>query len=388
MLTIDSDQTAVAQSSNKPKRKKKKGRNGTDNSQDDAFHVPGAFQPPPPPPPLASSPQNNTVPKSSRKAHKRSVWNTSTSEERERIKEFWVGLDEPERRSLVKVEKEAVLKKMKEQQKHSCSCSVCGRKRNAIEEELEVLYDAYYLELEQYANHRQLGIDDNHPIPPPPGQYQSANNMPLRQDSRTARSHVSSPSRMTGAFRNAEPVEHEYPENDGLDDEEVDADSLTSDTRHPAAADIFTLGQNLTAQGQSQWSRDDWWLTPFAGGILTVADDLLKNDGRKFIEMMEQLAERRMQREEDAQSAARGVSHPSSAHNHTQMDDEGYEDEDEDDYGSEEDDYDDEEMVWITKYLLALCSQKCRRACPRSSEWKKADECFKYLPHACLSNGY
>jgi hypothetical protein len=33
---------------------------------------------------------------------------------------------------------------------------------------------------------------------------------------------------------------------------------------------------------------------------LTVADDLLKNDGKKFIEMMEQLAERRMAREEDS----------------------------------------------------------------------------------------
>ncbi|KAJ3914512.1 hypothetical protein F5877DRAFT_82728 [Lentinula edodes] len=36
------------------------------------------------------------------------------------------------------------------------------------------------------------------------------------------------------------------------------------------------------------------------GNILTVADDLLKNNGQKFLEMMEQLAERRMQREEEA----------------------------------------------------------------------------------------
>ena len=36
------------------------------------------------------------------------------------------------------------------------------------------------------------------------------------------------------------------------------------------------------------------------GGILTVADDLLKNDGQKFLEMMESLAERRLQREEEA----------------------------------------------------------------------------------------
>jgi hypothetical protein len=80
------------------------------------------------------------------------IWNTSTQEERERIREFWLSLGEDERKSLVKIEKEAVLRKMKEQQKHSCSCSVCGRKRTAIEEELEVLYDAYYEELEQYAH--------------------------------------------------------------------------------------------------------------------------------------------------------------------------------------------------------------------------------------------
>lgn len=88
---------------------------------------------------------------------KEKIWNTSSAEERERIKVFWLGLGDLERKSLVKVEKDAVLKKMKEQQRHSCSCTVCGRKRVAIEEELEVLYDAYYEELEQYANNQADG---------------------------------------------------------------------------------------------------------------------------------------------------------------------------------------------------------------------------------------
>ena len=93
-----------------------------------------------------------------------SIWNTSTHEERERIKEFWLGLEEDKRKSLVKIEKEAVLKKMKEQQKHSCSCTVCGRKRTAIEEELEVLYDAYYDELEGYVirNPEEFFRDDEY----------------------------------------------------------------------------------------------------------------------------------------------------------------------------------------------------------------------------------
>lgn len=93
------------------------------------------------------------------------IWNTSTHEERERIREFWLSLGEDERKSLVKIEKEAVLRKMKEQQKHSCSCTVCGRKRVAIEEELEVLYDAYYDELENYANHVQDGVP-HYQLPP------------------------------------------------------------------------------------------------------------------------------------------------------------------------------------------------------------------------------
>ncbi|KAJ3993637.1 salt tolerance down-regulator-domain-containing protein [Lentinula boryana] len=97
------------------------------------------------------------------------IWSTSTNEERESIKEFWLGLGEEERRNLVKIEKDTVLKKMKEQQKHSCSCAVCGRKRNAIEEELEVLYDAYYDELEQYANYQQRYVSSGGTIPPPPG---------------------------------------------------------------------------------------------------------------------------------------------------------------------------------------------------------------------------
>jgi len=81
------------------------------------------------------------------------------------------------------------------------------------------------------------------------------------------------------------------------------------------------------------------------GGILTVADDLLKNDGKKFIEMMEQLAERRMQREEEQQYVAAGIG---QGHTHGQpLDDDGYDDDEDDEYDSqEEDEYEEEdEMV-------------------------------------------
>ena len=87
---------------------------------------------PSPPSSNASGPHKSrqNAPANTQSAKNNKIWSTSSTEERERIKEFWLGLGEEERRNLVKVEKEAVLRKMKEQQKHSCSCAVCGRKRS------------------------------------------------------------------------------------------------------------------------------------------------------------------------------------------------------------------------------------------------------------------
>ncbi|KUJ07469.1 uncharacterized protein LY89DRAFT_742701 [Mollisia scopiformis] len=274
---------------------------------------------------------------------KEKIWNTSSQEERERIKEFWLSLGEDERKSLVKVEKDAVLKKMKEQQKHSCSCTVCGRKRTAIEEELEVLYDAYYEELEQYANHQG---DGGPPMMPPPRRF-------------GAMSGLQPPNRLPPAFSGQQPSrgriveqpgddddddgEEEYSEDDGDEDDYSEEEPEELPRSH--ATDFFNFGNSLTVQG----------------GILTVADDLLKNDGKKFIEMMEQLAERRMAREEDAREAysnpnyghpPNGSMHPHShAHNHPPPpDEEEYDDEDdeEDEYDSQ-DEYDEEEMDTMTE---------------------------------------
>jgi len=270
---------------------------------------------------------------------KEKIWNTSSQEERERIKEFWLSLGEDERKSLVKVEKDAVLKKMKEQQKHSCSCTVCGRKRTAIEEELEVLYDAYYEELEQYANHQGDGG-------PPSlmtsrafgavGSLHPPNRLPPA-------AYGPTPSRGTiveplGEDEDEEGDE-EYSEED-LDEDDY-SDEEPEELPRSHAADFFNFGNSLTVKG----------------GILTVADDLLKNDGKKFIEMMEQLAERRMAREEDAKEQynasyghpPNGAMHP-HPHNHNHpppLDEEEYDDEEEEDdeYDSQDDDYDEEEMV-------------------------------------------
>lgn len=173
------------------------------------------------------------------------IWNTSSQEERERIKEFWLGLGEDERKSLVKVEKDAVLKKMKEQQKHTCSCSVCGRKRTAIEEELEGLYDAYYEELEQFANHPQ---QDGHP--PMMG---SSRHFGFHHGPRfpTYPGHTPSRGRIVehvGDDDDEEELDEPYSD-DELDEEAYSDDEPEEEIPRDYASDFFNFGSSLTVQG-------------------------------------------------------------------------------------------------------------------------------------------
>jgi hypothetical protein len=319
----------------------------------------------------------------------------ASTSEREKIRDYWLGLPHDKRWKMVQLEKETVLRKMKEQQRHGCTCAVCGRKRNAIEEELEVLYDAYYDELEQYALQQRRYQSSGGAIPPPPGpgpfpgsvdldRVQAAvdraapapssatgrqslvkptkdhkNVRPAAQPAASGHTHTAScphhphhhhhhPSSTNPNDRGKCPAPHppddayeseeSEEEYDDEDDEEYDEGArdvqrlglpdLTSWTdedyddeddlppepevkpqavaaaRRPAAAaaqpvpaakraapnpptsDFFGFGGSLTVK---------------APGILTVADDLLKNDGQKFLEMMETLADKRIQREREVQ---------------------------------------------------------------------------------------
>ena len=199
-----------------------------------------AYAPPPPPPP--SLPPG--VPDHGPGISKERIWNTSTGEERERIKEFWLSLGEEERRALVKIEKEAVLRKMKEQQKTSCSCTVCGRKRVAIEEELEVLYDAYYEELESYANREQVTSEDGTPVMPPTRGYATSVSRagPWNQKRQ--------PERRIQEVIDGEDEDDEDEYSDDEDDDDYSDDEPLHGNYGPAN-DFFNFGNSLTVQGMS-----------------------------------------------------------------------------------------------------------------------------------------
>jgi hypothetical protein len=67
--------------------------------------------------------------KQKQEGKKDDIWELGDDSERLRIREFWINLGPEGRKSLTKLDKFVVLKKMKEQQKQSCSCTVCGRRR-------------------------------------------------------------------------------------------------------------------------------------------------------------------------------------------------------------------------------------------------------------------
>ncbi|KAI8646928.1 salt tolerance down-regulator-domain-containing protein [Parasitella parasitica] len=217
------------------------------------------------------------------KPERSDIWtNTNNTDERQRIREFWLQLSEEERRSLVKVEKDAVLRKMKEQQRHSCNCSVCGKKRTTIEDELEVLYDAYYEELEQYAcRQQQNGIHSSD-------------------------SHSED--------------EGDDDDDDGDDDDE-DVDVNDYDDQEEDDDDNGDGYRSDVNEKEPHFSKT---LT-VKGSIITVADDLLKNDGKKFLDLIEKLDEKKTMTERQV------------ANSHL------FNEEDDDDDNDDDDDDDDQE---------------------------------------------
>ena len=225
------------------KRKKRGKSNPSPLQAPIGNHMPHSHQqtyaPPPPSPP--SIPHG--APSHGPGISKERIWNTSTGEERERIKEFWLSLGEEDRRALVKIEKEAVLRKMKEQQKTSCSCTVCGRKRVAIEEELEVLYDAYYEELESYANHQQITSEDRSPIMPPTRGYTSS----ISRGGLWNRK--SQPDRRVQEVFDGEDDDDEEEYSDEDDEDYSDDEPLNGN--YGPANDFFNFGNSLTVQGMS-----------------------------------------------------------------------------------------------------------------------------------------
>ncbi|WVN88889.1 uncharacterized protein L203_104104 [Cryptococcus depauperatus CBS 7841] len=237
------------------------------------------------------------------------IWTQSSAEDRENIRQFWLGLSEAERRDLLRIEKDAVLKKMKEQHRHSCGCAVCGRKKVNIEMELDQLYEQYYDELRSYAAEQRTAANGLRPPPlgagPFPGSVEVDaagtvtrydHRAPLPEDDHDEEGEES------------EEYDEEYEEDeDDLDEEDIGTDEadVGDDEEPPVVAPPISHRQprQPSRKPPTRGDGEEDFLSFGSSlatikGILTIADDMLKNDGSKFLEMMEQLAIRRSAREE------------------------------------------------------------------------------------------
>lgn len=119
-----------------------------------------------------------------------------------------------------------------------------------------MLYDAYYEELEQYANNNQGSFDEGAPIIPPPRLYQP----PLRSPGQHTRTHGQfhpSRGRVQELPEDDDDFEDDYDDEDEEEeDEEEDDDELYSDEEfedeetRAARADFFAFGNSLTVKGE------------------------------------------------------------------------------------------------------------------------------------------
>jgi Salt tolerance down-regulator len=199
--------------------------------------------------PVASAPNRLGQPLQNDDSNR--IWNTSSAEERERIKDFWQSLGEDERKSLVKIEREAVLRKMKEQQKVVCGCSICGRKRTAIEEELEVLYDAYYDELEQYApdNQKDGFPKPIFPYPKSMSQHPYRLRPVMPMHARPSRGQIRELADESDANHSDPYSDEDYEEADDGSDESAEISAEMSADMERTPSDFFHFGNSLTVKG-------------------------------------------------------------------------------------------------------------------------------------------
>jgi hypothetical protein len=125
--------------------------------------------------------------------------------------------------------------------------------RAAIEEELEVLYDAYYEELEQYANIQQRYASSGGTTSPPPGPGPFPGSVEF--DANGAVVNAQRPIAQHDAYDD-DPDEDEYDEEDGEeedDEEEDDKPNGIAPAPPPkdSGASFLNFSNSLTVTGES-----------------------------------------------------------------------------------------------------------------------------------------
>lgn len=249
-----------------------------------------------------------------------------SAEEREKIREFWYGLNRRDRKTMLEAEEQSVRRKLKDYMRHACTCRVCMRKRVAIDTKLCELYKSYYDALEEQIveyEHAHAAQDTQHghdeaededavvslaalgPGPFPGsialdqhGGVVGANLLISRQSFRERRRRALSaypPDTPTSERLRDAVGDVTHPSDDLYDDLDDDEYEDEYDDEYDDDYDDEYERPDRRRRASSQCHGSDCYCINSSltvKGILTVADDLSGNEVQKLILMMEQLAER------------------------------------------------------------------------------------------------
>ncbi|EIW68662.1 hypothetical protein TREMEDRAFT_74127 [Tremella mesenterica DSM 1558] len=256
-------------------------------------------------PPPAKAPAKS---KATTSAPPPKVWQQTSPEARVQIQQFWLELNEAQRRELLSAEVKETMQKMRDQQRNSCACAVCGRKKATVERELQALYTAWYTEMETKVEHQRAAARGQ--IPPPPGAGPFPGSVEVDANGQIVKLDHRAPDPKLSAADLDE--SDEYDDEDDFEDDDLEEDDVVSDEAdagdeiddpHPPSTRPARKLPPKVPVPRPAGTGEDFHsfganFADIKGGVLTVADDLLKNDSSRFVEMMEQLSLCRAQREE------------------------------------------------------------------------------------------
>lgn len=197
-------QVATASSSNR-KKKKKKNKNKSKSTQNDPRDVQATINDPdvdyPTSRVIKQAPNGDVIVESLDDEQQESrseptsgfgatnIWDNSSIEEQENLKQFWESLDESQKFELVQIDKQSILELFKNEARSAknnhannnnnvssahgsqlnmnskhCTCSYCGRQKSLIEDELESIYDNHFDDIIDFI-HEVRDINDLNALP-------------------------------------------------------------------------------------------------------------------------------------------------------------------------------------------------------------------------------
>ncbi|KAI8335768.1 salt tolerance down-regulator-domain-containing protein [Chlamydoabsidia padenii] len=187
------------------------------------------------------------------------VWSSNDSaDERLKLREFWQQLDQDYKEKLLMMEREDLLLKMNNHRRHGSHCFLCGKKRMIIEKEIKNVYEIYCNELDRSRNQQQP--------------QSTSTCVANTQDTSCTRSHH----HLLGTEKTDPQHNQDKPI---VDTPHHDTSSLPDSKKAPLdMLTYFHLRNGITLKND----------------MLTVSDELLKNNGEPLMHMMDLLAEQRL----------------------------------------------------------------------------------------------